>query len=167
MARGVEPLGVAALLGPVDGAKDEPEPEVAASFAVFFTAATSSATIFTVTTSSAAFFTTAASSATFFTAAVSSATFFTAAVSSMAFFTVAASIASFSVAALAATATSPAAELALDPAGTVAHSTADESGRGAVAASRGLRPLIHRCQPPSSTFAVGHHHQMIPHCRCG
>jgi hypothetical protein len=107
LAGGVEPLGIAALLAPADGAKDEPEPTVAALPAAFFT----------IAASFAAFFVAIASFTDFFTATVSAA--------------------SFSAMALIAVAMSSAVELPLDPPGTVAHATTDQPGRGAVVARGG------------------------------
>jgi hypothetical protein len=104
LAGGVEPLGIAALLAPADGAKDEPEPIVAALPAAFFTIAASFAAFFIAIASFTDFFTTAASAT------------------------------SFSIAALVAVAMSSAVELPLDPPGAVAHATTDEPGRGAVVA---------------------------------
>jgi hypothetical protein len=105
LARGVEPLGIAALLAPTDGAEDEPELAVAASSVAFFT----------IVPSTAAFFFSAASSMAFFTAAALATTFFAATASSMDFFTTATSAASFSTSTLVATAVSSAAELLPDP----------------------------------------------------
>jgi hypothetical protein len=112
---GVEPLGAAALLAPVDGIEDELEPTVNASSTAFFGAAVSSAAFFTTAASSTAFFFTAASSATFFIAAASTVVFFAAAASSTNFFAAAASTASFSIVAHVAVAMSSAAELPPDP----------------------------------------------------
>jgi hypothetical protein len=110
-------------------------------------------------------FISAASSMTFFTVATSSVAFFTVVVASADFFAAAASVASFSTTALVATTTSSAAELPPDPPGGIAHATADELGCDIVAVREGL--LIYHCRAPSSTFAAGHHRQMILHRRCG
>jgi hypothetical protein len=107
LARGVEPLGAAALLTPADGVGDGPEPAVAAPLLVFFVA--SSKAFFFVVASSTTFFFAAASSAAFFLAAASMAFFFSVA-SSATSFAAASSTASFVAAALVAAAVSPAAE---------------------------------------------------------
>jgi hypothetical protein len=70
LAGGVEPLGAAALLALIDGAKDEMEPAVTASSTTFFAAATSSAAFFTAVASSATFFVVAAFIASFSAVAV-------------------------------------------------------------------------------------------------
>jgi hypothetical protein len=178
-AEGVEPVGAAALLAPINRAEDELEPAVAASPAVFFAviasvaafffATASSAPFFFITASSVAFSTAvvsiaafsfvAASSVAFFTVVASTVAFFTAVVSSADFFAAAAFAVSFFVVALVATTVSSAAELPLDSPGVVAHTAANESGRGAVAAGRGvlavdlplLGALIRLCSRTSSS----------------
>jgi hypothetical protein len=145
LARGVEPLSPAALLTPIDGAKDGPEPTVAASPAAFFFVAASSVAFF-ATASSAAFFLATASSAAFFTTVVSSVAFITFVVSSVDILTVAASATSFSAVALVATTVSPADELPLEGANWL---------------------LVYLCRAPSSAFVAKHHHQMILNCCYG
>jgi hypothetical protein len=154
MAGGVEPLGVAALLTPADGAGDGPDPIVAAPLSVFFIV--SSEAFFFVATSLMAFFFIAASSAAFFFATASSATFFFSTTSSTATFAVAASAASFTTAALVAAAVPSTAELPLDPLGL----SVGAGGRG---------PSAVDCpgHVPSSTSAAEHHHRMILRCHCG
>jgi hypothetical protein len=102
LAGGVEPLGIATLLTPADGARDGLKPAVTAPLSVFFAAsskasffaAASSAAFFFAVASSVAFFT-ATSLAAFFFVATSSVAFFFAAASSVAFFFAAYSVAFF------------------------------------------------------------------------
>jgi hypothetical protein len=120
-------------LTPADGAREDPEPAVAAPLSVFF-AASSEAFFFTAA-SLAAFLFVEASWSAFFATISLAAFFFT--TSSATSFAAAASATSFAATARVAATVSPAADLPLDPPDVIARAAADEAALGVGVAGGG------------------------------